>query len=413
MIPDDFVEVKFSELGKIITGKTPKTKILKYWDGDIPFITPKDIQVNKFVNHTERCISDDGLQTVSGQLLPKNSICVSCIGNIGYVGLTLKDSITNQQINSIVPNSKFSSDYVFYLMKSYWPIFKSLENQSTTVSILNKSQFASLTIKVTENKQKQDAITEILSSLDDKIEVNNKINSNLEELAQTLYKRWFVDFEFPNEEGKPYTSSGGEMVESELGLIPKGWEVKSLSDNQYCSLIKPGIEPFDDEKTYIATADVSNTKITNLETKITMNDRPSRANMQPQSNSIWFAKMKDSRKLMRFSETSPRIEDLILSTGFAGVFCTEALDYFWTYLQTAEFDVAKNNLANGTTMEAINNSGISLIKLVIPDSQTLLAFNQILNPMYEMIEKNEVQNLNLANTRDLLLPKLMSGEIEV
>src|SRR5699024_7830849 len=76
----------------------------------------------------------------------------------------------------------------------------------------------------------QKAISKILRTLDDKIEVNNQINKTLENMAQAIVKQWFVDFEFPNEEGEPYKSSGGEMVESELGMIPKGWEVKGLDE---------------------------------------------------------------------------------------------------------------------------------------------------------------------------------------
>src|SRR5690554_3946677 len=99
----------------------------------------------------------------------------------------------------------------------------------TTRANLNMAILSAIKIDLPDlNTQK--AIANILSSLDDKIELNNKINKNLEELAQTLYKHWFVDFEFPNEEGLPYKSSGGKMVESELGLIPEGWIVKTISD---------------------------------------------------------------------------------------------------------------------------------------------------------------------------------------
>jgi len=101
--------------------------------------------------------------------------------------------------------------------------------------------------------QEQKAIANILSSLDDKIELNNKINKNLEELAQTLYKQWFVDFEFPNEYGEPYKSSGGEIVESDLGLIPKGWSYETLGKSKLTKLVRSGIDVFADKKIYLAT----------------------------------------------------------------------------------------------------------------------------------------------------------------
>lgn len=260
----------------------------------------------------------------------------------------------------------------------------------------------------------QKEIANILSSLDNKIELNNKINKNLEELAQTLYKRWFVDFEFPNENGEPYKSSGGEMIESELGSIPLGWRVEPLGDSSITKLISSGINQFTGIKKYIATADVSDSTITSFETNITYVNRPSRANMQPIKNSLWFAKMKDSRKLIRVSRKSNYlIQRCIFSTGFAGIESSEAINYIWTLLTTTEFDHSKNNLCNGTTMQAINNENIKRIKIVIPEKDMLRKFEDYSDSIFEKIHNNEIEISKLSKTRDELLPKLMNGEIEV
>ncbi|HHX16464.1 MAG TPA: restriction endonuclease subunit S [Mollicutes bacterium] len=260
----------------------------------------------------------------------------------------------------------------------------------------------------------QNFITNILSSLDDKIELNNKINNNLEELAQTLYKHWFVDFEFPNEEGLPYKSSGGEMVDSELGMIPKGWKIEFLGSSRLTKLMKSGILRFDGSKKYIATADVSDTSITSFSTKITFDERPSRANMQPKINSVWFAKMKDSRKLIRVSENSSYLlSKCIFSTGFAGIETINSLNYIWTYLISTDFDETKNNLCNGTTMQAINNDNIKRIRILSPNIHVLKMYEDLVQPLFDLVESNSIQNDKLAKTRDELLPKLMSGEIEV
>ncbi|MCS4585906.1 hypothetical protein FZ990_10100 [Clostridium perfringens] len=109
----------------------------------------------------------------------------------------------------------------------------------------------------------QKAIAKILSDLDEKIEINNKINKNLEEMAQAIFKQWFVDFEFPNEEGKPYKSSGGEMVESELGMIPKGWKIKNITELVDSISIK---HKFDKEKViFLNTSDILEGKFLNKE----------------------------------------------------------------------------------------------------------------------------------------------------
>ena len=128
----------------------------------------------------------------------------------------------------------FENDYYKYYFDSDLPNFqlsKITQVGARAHGLLNvgKNDFMSIKIPFPPLPE-QKAIANILSALDEKIEINNKINKNLEEMAQAIFKRWFVDFEFPNEDGKPFKSSGGEMVQSELGLIPKGWEVKLLKD---------------------------------------------------------------------------------------------------------------------------------------------------------------------------------------
>lgn len=167
-----------SDLGTVITGKTPATKNKKYWNGNIPFITPGDIQGTKHIFSTNRYISTEGLKCLKNIKLPKDAICVSCIGNIGYVGKTIEESVSNQQINSIIVNNEHNSDYVYYLIKYLWPIFKNYEGQSTTLSILNKNQFSK--IKIPEHtRYEEDYIADILNCFDGKIELNNKLNDNL------------------------------------------------------------------------------------------------------------------------------------------------------------------------------------------------------------------------------------------
>ena len=404
MNEDILKEIEFSELGTIITGKTPKTKIDEYWNGIIPFITPKDIQVNKYINFTERYISDAGLHTVSGQYLPKKSISVSCIGNIGYVGLTTKESISNQQINTIIPNNNFDNHYVFYLMRNYWPIFKSLENQSTTVSILNKSHFSSLKVKVINDKIKQIAIANILSSLDDKIELNNKINQNLEMLAQTLYKHWFVDFEFPNENGEPYKSSGGELIESELGLIPMDWSEKKLGD----FVIKQKIKTLPDQKYKL----------------IDMANMPSYSISLSQYES--GDKLKTNTFLMKkYSFLYGSIRPYLgkygiapfdgITTGTIHNFVSKYVNNY-SFIASTVFSNKFNDyciqLSHGTKMPIVKWNDFIDYKLAYNERVSSL-YDSIIKSNYLKIVENVLENQKLAEIRDTLLPKLMNGEIEV
>ncbi len=329
-------------------------------------------------------------------------------GNVNYhIG---KIWVSDNAIN-IKPKPQISSGkFIYYLL-----IHQNLHSKriGSSQPLITQNIIKNIEVRLPALIE-QKAIENILSSLDDKIELNKKINKNLEELAQTLYKRWFVDFEFPNEDGEPYKSSGGEMVESELGLIPKGWEVESIGESSISKLISSGIIEFKGTKKYIATADVTNLSITSFVTEIDFKKRPSRANMQPIAGSLWFAKMKDSRKMIRVSKSSRYLIDkCILSTGFAGLFAPKYSNYIWTILTTKDFDDTKNNLCNGTTMQAINNENINRIKILIPDTKTLDLFESILELIFEKIQFNEIESNKLAKSRDELLPKLMNGEIEV
>ena len=122
------------------------------------------------------------------------------------------------------------NDYLLYYLMSNEGQHQLTSRQSgTTVTGIKQKEFRKCLISIPPFEE-QKAIAHILSTLDDKIEVNNEINKTLENMAQAIFKQWFVDFEFPNEDGEPYKSSGGEMIESELGLIPKGWEVVLLEE---------------------------------------------------------------------------------------------------------------------------------------------------------------------------------------
>lgn len=174
----EWIDATISNFGTVITGKTPTTKNKDYWNGTKMFVTPKDIQSTKHITHTERYVSQKGMEAVKGAIIPANTICVSCIGNIGYLGVTTEECITNQQINSIIVNKENSVDFVYYYMKYLWPYFKNYEGQSTALSILNKTRFSKIEVKKPDlNTQK--AIASLLSSIDDKIEENEKINKNL------------------------------------------------------------------------------------------------------------------------------------------------------------------------------------------------------------------------------------------
>ena len=263
----------------------------------------------------------------------------------------------------------------------------------------------------------QSAIASILSSLDDKIELNNKINKELEDMAKTIYDYWFVQFDFPDENGKPYKSSGGEMVYNDVlkRKIPKGWEGGRLKKTKLCSIVRTGINRFVGEKVYLATANVNQSEIVNHEVKITYLDRPQRASMQPVLNSVWFAKMKSTIKHLLVNNTSKSIiESYILSTGFCGLKCSlNSLYYVWNYIKGDYFESKKNIVASGATQQAINDEDLSGFIILVPPSDLLQKFNNLVSSNYEKINSYKEQNTSLSHLRDFLLPLLMNGQVSV
>ena len=225
-----FRRMKLSEIGQIVAGGTPKTKIEEYWNGDVPWITPKDLSshAGMYISRGERNISQVGLDNSSAKLLPKGTVLFTSRAPIGYVAIARNEVTTNQGFKSIIVNDEHDNIFTYYLLKNNIDIIENHTNGST-VKEISGSVMKSLESGIPSLRE-QKAIAHILSTLDDKIEVNNQINKTLENMAQAIFKQWFVDFEFPNEDGEPYKSSGGEMFESELGMIPKGWEVVLLEE---------------------------------------------------------------------------------------------------------------------------------------------------------------------------------------
>ena len=306
----------------------------------------------------------------------------------------------NNHAHIVKTNSKCEIHYLCYLLNN-----TNISGYITGSAQpkLNQYNLNNMVLEI-QDYETQYKISIILKRINDKIKLNEKINKNLEEQLLRIFDSWFVKFE-----------SSNEFSDSKLGLIPKGWKIDYLGSKKSCSIIGSGIDEFDNSKIYIATADVDNSIIISNNTLITMDDKPNRANMQPIVKSIWFAKMIDSRKLIMIDDyCSDLLNNYIFSTGFCGLKCVDKYFYYlWAFLLTDNFDVMKNNFCTGTTMQAINNKDTKLIEFVLPDDKIINQFNVIAKPMFKKIYYNSLEIEKLQRLRDTLLPKLMSGEIDV
>ena len=412
-IPKGWKTMKLSEVVEI----NPKRDLKK---GRSKYVSMKDLE-----NHNKKIRGFIYREFIGGSKFQNGDVIMARItpclenGKMAFVDILDAGEICTGSTEFIVFSERdqvSENSFVYYLLKSD-VIRNNAVASMTGTSGRQRVQTDLMGIKevLLPPLLEQKAIAKILSDLDEKIELNRQMNEILEELGQMLFKRWFVDFEFPNEKGKPYKSSGGKMVKSEFGKIPKKWKIGFLGDNILTKFVKVGIDKFSDEKIYLATADIENTSIKNAKTKITFEKRPSRANMQPKPNTVWFAKMKDSKKITFFDDYMDfELNNHILSTGFAGLeTLNNSLYYVWNFINNNEFESVKNNLCNGTTMQAINNSNISKIQIIIPDNETLNKFKLIVKPFYQRIYNNFQKSEQLEEMRDSLLPKLMTGKIRV
>ena len=187
----EWEEKRLGEVGEIVTGTTPSTKIKSYYEkGTYSWITPTDINENKDIFESERKLTEEGLK--KGRFVPKNSVLVTCIASIGKNAILRVDGSCNQQINAIIPNDKNNVDFLYYVLETQRVKNKMLELAGQTATpILNKQEFSKIKVYLPELKEQQ-KIAEFLSSIDDKIEINEKKLSKLEEYKKGLLQKMFV-----------------------------------------------------------------------------------------------------------------------------------------------------------------------------------------------------------------------------
>jgi type I restriction enzyme S subunit len=280
----------------------------------------------------------------------------------------------------------------------------------------NEEIFALLKLYLPEYEQ-QVKIGDFLYSFEQKTQVNIAIYTKLEKAMKLLYDYWFMQFDFPNVDGKPYRASGGTMEYNEQlkREIPKSWKVQKLNTTSLCTLMSSGIDRFDGDKIYLSTSEVDGVEIVNHSVTTDYANRLQRANMQPRLNSVWFAKMKDTVKNILVNEGAEVLaSDYIFSTGFAGLQCTPtSLYYVWNYLRGDYFENKKNLVATGATQQAINDDDLKDFDILVPPAPLIELFHKTVAPYYHMISRSKFENKELAALRDFLLPLLMNGQVTV
>jgi len=414
--PKNWRKVKLGELLlEVESGGRPRGGSLTIFQG-VPSIGAEHLDDNGGFNFSKiKYVPERYYKNSSrGKVKPNDVLCVKDGATIGKVSRITKnfpfpEAMVNEHV-FIVRSKQDLLDQVFLFYK-----LRTREGRETIKNSVGGSAQGGLKKDFLNYWEidlppllEQKRIASILSTFDEKIELNNKINQTLEQMAQAIFKEWFVDFKFPGHEKVKF-------VDSELGKIPEGWKIGYLGDGFYSEIIKYKVKNFDGEKIYLATADVVKNDIISNKTKITYENRPIRANAEPVLNSIWFAKMINTYKVLFFFDANKEdIDKYILSTGFMGIKALKNLQYYlYLFINSERFHKLKDTLVQGAVQEAITNANIKEIKIIIPPQNIILLFNEKVKPLISKIYRNKKENQKLAALRDLLLPKLMSGEIRV
>ena len=371
-----------SSLGTIVGGATPSTKKPEnYEGGEIPWITPKDLSgfSGRYISCGERNITEIGLKSCSAQMMPKHSVLFSSRAPIGYVAISDCDVCTNQGFKSIVPNKDTDYLFLYYLL-----LYKKHEIENlgsgTTFKEVSASTMKGIEVRVPVDKREQERIAGILSALDDKIESNAHINENLLQQAQALFKSWFVDFE-------PFNNQK-----------PSDWSVSTLGN---VSIMGAG----GDKPQNVSPI------------KSNLCQYPIYSNGLSEEGLYGFT---DKPKIFKESVT-------VSARGTIGFVCLRHIPYvpivrLVTLIPKTEIISAKylylwlkqlHITGTGTTQQQLTVPDFRKTEILVPSQEIVTLFTATVAPIFEKIWANQNENEKLSSLRDTLLPKLMSGELDV
>ena len=390
----DWIECKLSDIGTIVGGATPSTKIAEnYEKGTIPWITPKDLSTFKgrYIEKGERNITDIGLMSCSTHLLPKNTVLFSSRAPIGYIAIAADELCTNQGFKSVIPNNGTDYLFLYYLLKYNKEKIEGM-GSGTTFKEVSGNVMKNVTVRIPSSKEIQKKIASVLGSIDDKIEKNEKINNNLEQQARAIYRERF------------------EVVPS-VGL-PSGWRVVSLGE--VATISNKSFNPLKEteimlEHYSIPAFDEMRFPVFELSTDIKSNK------FVIDASCFMISKLNPTTK--RVWRPYCLTDNAVCSTEFI-VFKAkdEAItDFLYSVIDSNSFSEFMCSHVTGSTgsRQRTTPSDTLSYEMILPSDYELTEFQSIVSPMYTQIRINIIENEKLKKLRDSLLPKLMSGEIDV
>ena len=390
-------------------------------ESGVPVIRGNNLTEYRFLDKDFVFVTESKADELAASVALPEDIVITHRGSLGQVGIIPKKSKYRQYIVS-QSGMKISCDtsivnpqFVFYFLKSPSGQYLLLRNTSQTGVPAIAQPLASLRsvpIPLPEMDE-QNLIVRVLSTLDDLIELNHKMNATLEKIGQAIFKRWFIDFEFPNENGKPYKSSGGEMVDFELGEMPKAWKVREIND---CGKVVCGKTPPTQNKEYygkdipfVTIPDMrDNVFVIKTERSLSEAGASSQSKKELPAFAVCVSCIATPGLVSLTSQKSHTNQQI------NSIICNEEISpYFIFFSMRNKSEDIKTMGLGGTATLNLNTGDFSKIKLVVPDQRIMMKFHNLLNPLFSGIKNNMKEVLALFDLRDSLLPRLMSGKIRV
>ena len=415
-LPKGWEVRKLGEITDIFKGGTPKRSVERYFQGDIAWAIPTDItKLNGalYIDDTETHISEEGLSRSAARMLPPGTVLWTSRATIGKVAISRIPIATNQGFANFLCKEEINNIFLAYYLKLKKGMLISLGTGTTFLEV-TKARLLEVEILLPPLPT-QRKIAAVLSAYDDLIENNTRRIKILEDMAQTLYQEWFVHFRFPGHEKVP-------MVESSLGLIPQGWEVKQLGEvaqlhrgRSYRSinLVEDGEGlPF------------LNLKNINREggfrpDGLKWYDGEFKETQVASSNDIIMAltDVTQDRKVVARSARVPDLgyEKYVLSMDLLRIEPIELIqmDFLYALLKYSSFPQKLKEYANGTTVLHLSPNHVQSSELVLPPNILRQRYAEVAMSIRQQSDLLEKKNVSLRQTRDLLLPKLISGEIDI
>ncbi|WP_054939222.1 restriction endonuclease subunit S [Paenibacillus ihuae] len=397
----------------------------KHTDEGIPLIRVNNIRNGSLILENVLRIDQEIENNYKRTRLTGGELLITLVGTVAECAIAPK-SIKDWNVARAIAVIKVNSNLVYAEYLKYWLLVN--ENKNYLISLATTTVQATLNLKDLKEAELQiptldiqKKIISLAASLDDKIELNNRMNKVLEQMAQAIFKQWFIDFEFPNEIGEPYKSSGGEMIESVVGMIPFGWKVSDIESLTELIIDYRGKTPKKLGRNWSETGiialsakNIKNEGLVNL-------DQANR--VDEELYNLW---MKDELKYGDILLTSEApLGELYFKANDDKYCLSQRLfairadssaiipEILYMYLRTSEVMGEIEGRATGTTVTGIRQSELRKVKVINPSSDIQARCQSLLSSVFKKKSVIEKENRKLINVRNTLLPKLMSGEIDV